>query len=395
MQSLKQFGRPIAFHPILIDLTGSLATALFLAQALYWQRRCPEGRDGWWFKTQDQWKRETRLGRFEQESARKRLRQLGILEEQRRGLPPRLWFRVDEARLDAILADLPTSEETPLSSGDPRAGTDFSMEIMPAPKFTDDFALESENCCSTADRNPSEDSSEITDDDIATKNNSWLNQWDDFRDKSINCCPTAIRTAVRPQIEVRPDSRLNCGGTAVPIAKISTEITSQPPPLTPSPSQPPSRGRGGGGEAVISGTPAEAGFERGATWNEKLLQAEEDLIFPKELSGPERQAACDLLVNCPVDARQAILDVLAVTIHAGEVRKSALSVLRGLVRRARDGTFDPGPGLHLAAERRRRARIQAALNNSRRQDLPALAPAQGPPMARIQALKQALCGGPL
>lgn len=91
--------RPIAFHRIFVTISGSVVAALFLSQAVYWQRRCPPGRDGWWWKTGSEWMAETGLSRAEQERARKIWRNLNILEEQRKGIPCRLWFRLDLSEL--------------------------------------------------------------------------------------------------------------------------------------------------------------------------------------------------------------------------------------------------------------------------------------------------------
>ena len=63
-------------------------------------RQQPE-RDGWFWKTAAEWQRETGLSRREQDSARRRLRALGLLEEQRRGMPAKRWFRLDLAALGA------------------------------------------------------------------------------------------------------------------------------------------------------------------------------------------------------------------------------------------------------------------------------------------------------
>jgi len=91
--------RPIAFHRVLADVTGTITGALFLSQALYWQHRCPANRDGWWWKVADDWYKETRLTTKEQARARKRLKSLGILEETKKGIPCRLWYRVDYEKL--------------------------------------------------------------------------------------------------------------------------------------------------------------------------------------------------------------------------------------------------------------------------------------------------------
>ena len=85
----------------------------------------------------------------------------------------------------------------------------------------------------------------------------------------------------------------------------------------------------------------------------------EALVFPVEMTGMELQEARALASRAGRDA-QAVLDVLAAAIQAGEIRKSRLAVLTGLVRRYEAGTFDPAPGLHLAERRRRASALEAA-----------------------------------
>ena len=53
--------------------------------------------------TQIEWERETGLTRSEQETARRKLRDLGYLEERRRGLPAKLYYRVN---MQKIIDDL-------------------------------------------------------------------------------------------------------------------------------------------------------------------------------------------------------------------------------------------------------------------------------------------------
>lgn len=85
----------------------------------------------------------------------------------------------------------------------------------------------------------------------------------------------------------------------------------------------------------------------------------EHLVFPREMTGAELQEARVLITRAGNDA-QVVLDVLAAAIQAGEIRKSRLAVLTGLIRRHEAGTFDPAPGLHLADRRRRSAAVVAA-----------------------------------
>ncbi len=91
---LPGLGRPVAFYPELVKLTGSVNSALLLCQLAYWSGK---GRDpeGWVFKTQAAIESETGLTPRAQEFARRLLRDLGFIEEQRRGIPARLHFRLD------------------------------------------------------------------------------------------------------------------------------------------------------------------------------------------------------------------------------------------------------------------------------------------------------------
>jgi hypothetical protein len=90
----KIFTRPIAFHRCLAEVCDSALSGLFLSQACYWSSNS-ERTDGWFYKTRDDWQRETKMSRSEQETARRTLRKLGILKEKREGLPRRLWFQID------------------------------------------------------------------------------------------------------------------------------------------------------------------------------------------------------------------------------------------------------------------------------------------------------------
>lgn len=115
---LENFDRPIAFHRCFVTLTGSITAALMLSQAVYWQKRTKDP-DGWWFKTREEWTEETGMTRYEQESARRRLRSIGLLEEELRGVPAQLWYRLDEARLLGTLASgVPEFGPTP-AGGEP------------------------------------------------------------------------------------------------------------------------------------------------------------------------------------------------------------------------------------------------------------------------------------
>lgn len=108
-------GERIAFHRHLAQITGSAKTGLLLSQALYWTRvgEAIVEHQGWFHKTIAQWSHETGLSRREQQSTRHRLSALGLMEEDLRGQPAKLWFRVDLVRLGEALAHM-SDTRTPL-----------------------------------------------------------------------------------------------------------------------------------------------------------------------------------------------------------------------------------------------------------------------------------------
>lgn len=94
--------RPIAFQRAFVRLGAGITGALMLSQAVYWSRRTDDDSD-WFYKTQAEWEDETGLTRHEQETARSKLCKLGILEEMKRGIPCKLFFRVNLEKLSTYL----------------------------------------------------------------------------------------------------------------------------------------------------------------------------------------------------------------------------------------------------------------------------------------------------
>ncbi len=105
MGSIELFDRPIAFQRAFVELGVGITGALMLSQCVYWHSRTSQ-RDGWFYKSQADWETETGMTRREQETARKRLVQAGFLEEIRKGVPAKLYFRVNVEALEAALKAL-------------------------------------------------------------------------------------------------------------------------------------------------------------------------------------------------------------------------------------------------------------------------------------------------
>ena len=93
------FDEPIVFHRAYVPIAGGITASLFLSYAGYACADLPQDQAGWFTRTQTEWERDTGLTRREQETARRQLRERGLLEERRVGMPAVLWYRVNWARL--------------------------------------------------------------------------------------------------------------------------------------------------------------------------------------------------------------------------------------------------------------------------------------------------------
>jgi hypothetical protein len=134
--------RPIAYHAVLAKAVGSATAGIFLSQLLYWTPRAQD-KDGWIYKTQEDIYGETALTRWEQETARKKLRSVGILVEKRAGVPSRLFFRIDMGALVKLLAT--KSEDSPDSSEEPSSTPAPHDVVFPHRTMRQTYILESVN----------------------------------------------------------------------------------------------------------------------------------------------------------------------------------------------------------------------------------------------------------
>lgn len=113
-------GRVIAYHTAFTLLPGvSVPGAVFLSQAFYWSKNSKtKARNGWFYKNQrgeDSWESETGLTPKQQANARRSLVEIGVLEEERRDIPAKIWYRVNCDRLLELLAE--QLDEEPSGSG--------------------------------------------------------------------------------------------------------------------------------------------------------------------------------------------------------------------------------------------------------------------------------------
>lgn len=98
--------RYVAYHPKLVQLTGRVTAGLMLSQAIYWTKRLAltePARQGWFWKTREDWRNECGLSRREQDRSRTILKELGLWQEKRVGMPARVWYRIDLDTLGRLL----------------------------------------------------------------------------------------------------------------------------------------------------------------------------------------------------------------------------------------------------------------------------------------------------
>lgn len=129
MRYTQLLDRPIAFHRCFVDITGSVPAALFLSQAVYWSSRTKD-LNGWFYKTQEEWEDETGITRRVQETVRKNLRDLGVLEEVRRGTDPTIYYRVNTDRVHQLLGGI-FSGEVPMVPTVGTEGTSGKARMVP------------------------------------------------------------------------------------------------------------------------------------------------------------------------------------------------------------------------------------------------------------------------
>ena len=132
LQAVLSAQRAIAYSVNVARITGDIKSALFLSQLIYWTRTGVdvELHGGWIYKTREQWTLETNLSRYEQESARSHLLHIGLIEEQRTGVPARNCYRVVATALGHALAQLMRAEPVQLTLFDIRENADQVRQLI-------------------------------------------------------------------------------------------------------------------------------------------------------------------------------------------------------------------------------------------------------------------------
>lgn len=125
--------RPVAYHPMLAKCVGGVKAAIMLCQLLYWAKgKTAQSRDGWFYKSVAEMEEETGLSKEEQQTARDKLDDIGIIESKLKGIPRHWHYRVNVARLEQVVIERHShwKETTANDGGDlPPILGDFSSQL--------------------------------------------------------------------------------------------------------------------------------------------------------------------------------------------------------------------------------------------------------------------------
>ncbi|MBV8886132.1 MAG: hypothetical protein JO235_19355 [Chroococcidiopsidaceae cyanobacterium CP_BM_RX_35] len=170
---LRELGQLVAYYPKLAKITGSILANLFLCQMYYWQGK-QEDPTGWIYKTQADIEAETGLSRTEQETARRLLRQRGLIKERYSGLPRRLEFWLDEDELEnrwifflEHQVEKPLVKDAKLTQRQDQSATTkpcyLKKQVVveePEPLPSNDASIMQDSCIQAC-RNPADNNAEI------------------------------------------------------------------------------------------------------------------------------------------------------------------------------------------------------------------------------------------
>jgi hypothetical protein len=102
----------IAYHRIFALVGGSAQAGIFLSQAYYWTPKA-NNPEGWFYKTKEEWEKETGLTRRQQDTVVKHLKEIGILSVELRGIPCKLYYKINkDVFAEAIGRHQPIVEKT-------------------------------------------------------------------------------------------------------------------------------------------------------------------------------------------------------------------------------------------------------------------------------------------
>ena len=110
------FGRPVAYYPALVERLGSVNAALFFCQIFFHTGKEWDPELGI-YKSASDIQKEAGLSVDEQRTARKHLRNRGVLVETVRRLEHRIYYRLNLSKFDDLLSPNPEDENSHSAAG--------------------------------------------------------------------------------------------------------------------------------------------------------------------------------------------------------------------------------------------------------------------------------------
>lgn len=107
--TLRLIGNPHAYYPNLAKPLGGLTSAILFSQIFYWQDKANS--ELCVYKTRDEIEEETGLTHYEQRTAIKKLTEAGVLVVTEKRLAHKTYYRIDEKKLDEVLANFAESKK--------------------------------------------------------------------------------------------------------------------------------------------------------------------------------------------------------------------------------------------------------------------------------------------
>jgi hypothetical protein len=132
-ECLSDLGRPVVVYPKMGRLTGGLKESVFLSQLIYWSGK-QSNKEGWIYKTADELEEETGLTRREQERCRRELKRKNFILESVKGMPARLFFKVNFEAVNTAWEALLKSDSTTRTDSDDE--TEEISEVIPSEKIS-------------------------------------------------------------------------------------------------------------------------------------------------------------------------------------------------------------------------------------------------------------------
>lgn len=335
-------GRAVPYHRKLAYLTDSVNAGLLLTRLIYQHRRHLHAQ-GWSRLSREELERELGLTRWEQETARERLRTRRFVEERMACLPARLYARVVPPiildalqRLDANLTSGSDSQPARRKSANP---------IVGIPAFLKEEKRQPES------RHSRESGGTKTADLLGAMPRPSLAK--NHLSNSTQTTTVNLTTGKQTTTTSLPPESI---APLSPCSEVVVATTDEPDPTLITQ----------GVDRLTVRQPPSQTVERDSA------VAATSLIFPTDFLPAERELAASELADLSPERAQMVLDELEGRTRKGRRVDSRVGLVRSLARAEREGRFTPAFGWEVKAGRERAAQLQAERQARQQEDADAM-----------------------